>query len=203
HGRGLREEVPPRFYQAFQQNTDVPGDLAIMVAVNGSASAAITNILSEIKATDPRLQVKFIKTLDALVIGAAGDQIAMAKLSAFFAGLALLLACVGLYGLMSYTFAVRTREIGVRMALGAQRSSVLTLVLREGLVLVAVGLDDGVPIALVSDRLLKSMLYGLSGADPVSLGAVIGVLALVATFAGFIPARRATKVDPMVALRYE
>ena len=203
HGRGLREEVPPRFYQAFQQNTDVPGDLAIMIAVNGSASAAITNILSEIKATDPRLQVKFIKTLDALVIGAAGDQIAMAKLSAFFAGLALLLACVGLYGLMSYTVAGRTREIGVRMALGAQRSSVLTLVLREGLVLVAVGLAAGVPIALVSGRLLKSMLYGLSGTDPVSLGAVIGVLALVATFAGFIPARRATKVDPMVALRYE
>jgi ABC-type antimicrobial peptide transport system permease subunit len=174
-----------------------------MVAVNGSASAAVTNILSEIKATDPRLQVKFIKTLDDLVIGAAGDQIAMAKLSAFFAGLALLLACVGLYGLMSYTVAGRTREIGVRMALGAQRSSVLKLVLREGLLLVAVGLAAGIPIALVSGRLLKSMLYGLSGTDPVSLGIVIVVLALVATFAGYIPARRATKVDPMVALRYE
>ena len=127
----------------------------------------------------------------------------MAKLSAFFAGLALFLACIGLYGIMSYTVAGRTREIGLRMALGAQRFDVLKLILREGLWLVAFGLGIGIPLSLASSRLLSSMLYGLKSTDPVSLLGVIAILALVAALAGYIPARRATKVDPMIALRYE
>jgi ABC-type antimicrobial peptide transport system permease subunit len=104
---------------------------------------------------------------------------------------------------MSYTVAARTREIGVRMALGARRGDVMQLVLREGLFLVAVGIVIGIPLALASSRVLHSFLFGLNGTDPLSLITVVLTLGSVAAFAGLIPARRAAKVDPMVALRYE
>jgi predicted permease len=202
HGSGLREEVKPRFYEAFQQ-TPEPSQVALEVEVKGPADAAIANIKSQIQSVDPHLPISFIRALDSLVKASAADQIALAKLSAFFAGLALLLACIGLYGIMSYSVAARTREIGVRMALGARRLDVLQLVLREGMILVGLGLAVGVPLSLGSSRLLSSMLYGLKSTDPVSLVGVMAILALVAMVAGYIPARRATKVDPMIALRYE
>lgn len=142
-------------------------------------------------------------SLDRLVADSAANQIALAKLSAGFAVLALLLACVGLYGVMSYTVANRTREIGLRMALGARRGDVMELVLREGMLLVAIGLAAGIPLALASSRILQGFLFGLKSSDPLSLIAVVLLLGIVAAFAGFIPARRASKVDPMVALRYE
>src|SRR5581483_7758802 len=113
------------------------------------------------------------------------------------------LACVGLYGVMSYTVAGRTREIGLRMALGAQRLDVVRLVLRETLLLVVVGLLIGIPLSLASARLLHSYLFGLKGTDPVSLSAVVLLLGIVGAIAGFIPARRAAGVDPMRALHYE
>jgi len=127
----------------------------------------------------------------------------LAKLSSFFAALALLLACIGLYGVMSYTVAGRTREIGVRMALGAQRMDVMRLVLREAMVLVVLGLAVGIPLSLASTRLLHSYLFELKGTDPATLLIVVLVLGIVASFAAFIPARRAAGVDPNVALRYE
>ena len=104
---------------------------------------------------------------------------------------------------MSYTVVGRTREIGIRVALGAQRADVLRLVFREGMLLVALGLLAGVPLSLAGSRVLKSFLFGLTGTDQVSMGLVIVLLGIVASIAEFIPARRATKVDPMVALRYE
>jgi len=202
HGSGLREQVKPRFYLAFQQMPD-PSQIVIEAQVSGLPSAAVTNLLSQIKATDPHLPISFVRTLDSLVTGSAANQIALAKLSAFFAGLALLLACIGLYGVMSYTVAGRTREIGVRMALGARRADVVHLVLREGMLLVTVGLAIGIPLALASGSVLHSFLFGLRSTDPLSLTAVVLLLGTVAALAGFIPARRAAKVDPMVALRYE
>jgi len=202
HGSGLREAVKPRFYLAFQQIPD-PGQIVIEAQVSGLPSAATTNLLSQIKSADPHLPISFVKTLDSLVTDSAANQIALAKLSAFFAGLALLLACVGLYGVMSYTVAGRTREIGVRMALGAQRGDVVHLVLREAMLLVGIGLTIGIPLALASGPVLHSFLFGLKSTDPFSLIAVVLLLGIVAALAGFIPARRAAKVDPMVALRYE
>lgn len=202
HGSGIREEVKPRFYLAFQQTPD-PIQIVIEAQVTGAPSAAVTYVVSQIRATDAHLPISFVRTLDRLVAGSAADQIAMAKISALFAGLALLLACVGLYGVMSYTVAGRTREIGVRMALGARRGDVLELVLREALLLVTVGLVIGIPIALLSSRVLRSFLFGLRSTDPFSLIAVVVLLGIVAAIAGFIPARRAAHIDPMVALRYE
>jgi predicted permease len=202
HGSGIREDVRPRFYQAFQQ-TPEPEQIMLEAQVSGAPSVAVTNVLGQIKAADARLPISFIQTLDALVASSAGNQIALAKLSAFFAGLALLLACVGLYGVISYTVANRTREIGVRMALGARRGDVMGLVLREGMLLVVIGLLVGIPLALASTRLLHSFLFGLKSTDPVSLIAVVLLLGMVAAVAGFIPARRASRIDPMVALRYE
>lgn len=202
HGSGIREDVKPRFYQAFQQTPD-PEQIILEAQVSGAPSGAVANVLGQIKAADARIPISFIQTLDTLVTKSAGNQIALARLSAFFAGLALVLACVGLYGVISYTVANRTREIGVRMALGARRGDVMELVLREGMLLVAIGLLVGIPLALASTRLLQSFLFGLKSTDPVSLIAVVLLLGMVAAVAGFIPARRASKIDPMVALRYE
>ncbi|HET7207201.1 MAG TPA: ABC transporter permease, partial [Terriglobales bacterium] len=201
-GRGLRGPVAPRFYLAFQQVPDPP-QLALEMRVTGVASAALSSMTSQIKAVDPQLPIAFVQTLERRIAAGAANQIALAKLSSFFAGLALLLACVGLYGVMSYTVAGRTREIGVRMALGAERQQVLISVLREGMLLVALGVLIGTPLALISSRALHSFLYGLDGTDPVSMMSVVLLLAAVSAAAGFIPARRASNVDPMVALRYE
>ena len=202
HGSGLRDAVKPRFYEAFQQVPD-PIQIVIEAQARGLPSVVMGNMVSEIKATDRQLPISFVETLDTLVNDSAANQIALARLSAFLAGLALLLACVGLYGVMSYTVAARTREIGLRMALGARRIDILQMVLRESLRLVVGGLVIGIPLALASGRLLHSFLFGLNSTDPLSLIAVILTLAVVGAVAGFIPARRAANTDPMVALRYE
>jgi len=127
----------------------------------------------------------------------------VAQLSSFFAILAVVLACTGIYGLLSYEVTRRTREIGIRMAIGAPRSHVLGMIVRNGLVLAAVGVVVGIATSLVTSRLLKSLLYQVGGGDPTTLIAVAIALLLVSLAACYIPARRATRVDPLVALRYE
>jgi ABC-type antimicrobial peptide transport system permease subunit len=130
-------------------------------------------------------------------------QRAMAALSAFFGILATLLAAIGLYGVMAYTVTRRTREIGIRLALGAGRASLLKLVLREVALLTAFGVAIAIPVALAVTRLVRSELYGIVPNDPLSIAAAALVLASVALLAGYIPAERATRVDPLTALRYE
>ena len=127
----------------------------------------------------------------------------ISELSSFFALLALSLACIGLYGVMSYNVLRRTNEIGIRISLGAQPGGVLWMVLRESIVLLGLGIAMGVPLTLAALRLVQSELFGLGSSDPITLGAAALLIGLVTVLAGYLPARRATKVDPMVALRYE
>lgn len=202
HGYFLREAVPPRFYFAFQQDAN-PLRLVYELSTQGDANAAMAGVRNVIKQTAPELPLTSLRTVRQNLEQNLDTQIVLARLSTFFGGLALLLACVGLYGVMSYTVAGRTREIGVRIALGAGRSDVLELVLREGVWLVNVGVAVGVPLSLVGTRLLHSFLFEMKGMDPLSLLTAMLLLAAVAAVAAFVPARRATKVDPVVALRYE
>lgn len=124
-------------------------------------------------------------------------------LLSIFAGVALVLAAIGIYGLVSYSVQQRTQELGIRMALGADRGNMLRLVLTQGMKLMVVGVVLGLALAYALTRLLASLLYGVKATDPATFGAVAGVLTLVALVAAFIPARRATAIDPAIALRYE
>ena len=202
HGYFLRQAVPPRFYFAFQQDAS-PLRLTYELSTQGDPNGVLASVRKVIKETAPDLPLTSLHTVRQNLEQNLDSQIVLARLSAFFGGLALLLACVGLYGIMSYTVAGRTREIGVRIALGAARRDVLELVLREGMRPVAIGLAIGIPISLASGRLLHSFLFEMRSTDPISLLVVIGLLSLVAVASAFVPARRATKVDPVVALRYE
>ena len=120
-----------------------------------------------------------------------------------FGGLALLVASIGLFGLMSYSVARRTNEIGIRMALGAERRDVLQLVMRESMILVVTGVLLGVAGAVAASRLIASLLFGLAPVDPATMGGAVVVMVLLSAIAGYLPARRASRVDPMVSLRYE
>jgi ABC-type antimicrobial peptide transport system permease subunit len=141
--------------------------------------------------------------MNGLVSDTLQTDLFIEELSGFFGLLAVALASVGLYGVMAYTVARRTRDIGIRMALGAAPADVLRQVLRESLVLVVIGIAVGVPAALAGTRLIRKMLFGLGFADPVVIVSAAALLAIVSVFAGFLPAHRASRVDPMVALRYE
>lgn len=196
---------PPsrRFYRPFFQETARKMLINVEIRTVADPSSVTASVRKVVQSIDASLPIESTKSLDVLINSSITEQIALAKLSGFFAALALGLACIGLYGVMSYTVAGRTREIGVRMALGAKRADVLRLVLGEAMLLVGVGIVVGIPAALGGSRLLSSMLFGLNASDPASLLMVTVVLGAVAALASYIPARRATKVDPMIALRYE
>jgi len=149
------------------------------------------------------LPISHITTLEDQVARSFTNQTIIAELSAFFALVAVFLSCIGLYGLMSYLVSRRTGEIGIRMALGANRSEVGWRVMREIGLLVFSGIVVGLPVAIFGTRLVQNMLYGLGGADPFSLTTAVVLLLFAGMTAGYLPARRASLVDPVVALRDE
>jgi ABC-type antimicrobial peptide transport system permease subunit len=176
---------------------------AMILEFNSPQPGADSLIRNTLASTDRNLTVSDLRTLDAQVAGNFDQDRLIARLTSLFGILALTLASVGLYGVMSYFVARRTSEIGIRMALGATRSSVVSMVLRGALWQILIGLALGIPAALYCGYLMKSLLYNVATYDPLALAGATIVLGLCATAAGFIPARRAASVDPMKALRTE
>jgi predicted permease len=197
----LDEATQPGDYLPYAQNLRYLNDFE--VRYSGDSAAVVSAVRQSIHDVDPTLPVSDVTTLDEQVAGSVTNQRLVAQLSSFFGLLALFLSCIGIYGLMFYVVSRRTSEIGVRMALGAEPSHVLWLVMRESLWLVGVGIAIGVPVALASQRLVSTMVFGLRPDDPLTLLVGVLVLVSVAALAGYLPARRASQVDPMFSLRYE
>jgi putative ABC transport system permease protein len=201
---GVDVPVKPEMYFPYQQATEgfyAPRDLAIRTSVDPlSLVAAVRN---EIHQVDPEQPISNVRTMgEVLGEETASRELGMTLL-AIFAGLALLLATLGIYGVLAYFVVQHTQEIGVRMALGAQRSNILKLVLRKGMSLALLGVAIGLAGAFALTRLMTSLIFGVSPTDSLTYGGVAVLLTLVAFMACWIPARRATRVDPLVALSYE
>ena len=198
----LREEFQPIAYYAEAQNEGAGAGAQVLIRSRVPQAETIASIKSVLNEVNPAITVSF-QDFKPMIEATILRERLMATLSGFFGLLALLLACIGLYGILSYGVASRTNEIGIRMALGARSRDVLWLILREALLLVIVGVAVGLPIIFAVTRLASTLLFGLTPTDPVSLlFAALSMLA-VAMVAGYLPSRRATRVDPMVALRCE
>jgi ABC-type antimicrobial peptide transport system permease subunit len=200
--QSLRDAAPPTVYRALAQEATPGATRRIELAAQGSPTELIARVKKSMEELNPAISLGF-QSLSVQVAESLVRERVLAMLSGFFGGLALLLATIGLYGVMAYSVARRRNEIGIRMALGAPSSGILRMVLREVTILVVAGLALGVAGAMASTRLLESFLYGMTPRDPWTLSLAAAVLATVALLAGYLPARRASRVDPMVALREE
>lgn len=201
---GLRNEGHAMFYLPFHQAVTSWGQMTLVVRTAGEAGTTIASaVRREARALDAAMPMFEVETLATQVEASLAQERLVATLSSGFGLLALLLCCLGLYGILSYTIAQRTKEIGIRMALGAARRDVLWLVLRDALRLVSFGVLLGLPAALAASRLIASQLFGLSAADPLTIGAATLLLLIVAVLAAYLPAQRATRIDPLTALRFE
>ena len=203
HYRGVREEVPPTAYLAYPFRAS--GDTRMVFAVRvrqapGSFAAAVREAVASV---DSNLPVAEMRTERDQIDRSLGAERLFASLMSAFGAMAMVLAAIGLYGVMAFAVTRRTPEIGIRIALGAQRSEVQWLVLRQSLVMALWGIVVGVPGALALARLIRTMLYGVEPSDPASIAGAVLVIAVVAALAAWIPARRAASVDPMKALRNE
>jgi putative ABC transport system permease protein len=187
------------YFNYRQLKSLAPNALIVRTSVDPLSLA--TSVRNAIWAVDKDQTVANITSMEQIVAGAVARQRFSMLLLAIFAGLALVLAAVGIYGVMSYSVAQQTREIGVRIALGASRADVLKMTIRQGLRLVGVGLFFGVIIAFVLTRVMTSLLFGVSATDPITFVSIALIQLAVASLASFIPALRATQVDPMIALR--
>lgn len=197
----LKEEAAPEFYFSVLQN---PWNaMSLVVRTTGepaSMAGAVRQIVVEVDRTVPVSQVR---TMDHIVSQSVSQPRFNLFLVGLFSTLALLLSAAGIYGVTAYTVAQRTHELGIRLALGAQLGDVLRMVMWQGMSVIGIGIVVGLGAAFGLLRLMKSLLFGVSESDPVTLVTITGVLGVVALVACYIPARRATKVDPLEALRYE
>jgi putative ABC transport system permease protein len=201
----LAAHVSPGVYMpilAMPQDSAVSG-LNLVVRTAADPTAVIANLREIVRSLDPEVPMFQVRPMDEVLSESVAPRRFNMLLLAAFAGLALLLASIGIYGVMSYSVSQYTHEIGIRMALGARAADVLQLIVRQGMLLVAAGLAIGLAGALALTRVMSSLLFDVEPADPLTFAAVSALLAAVAFAASYIPARRATRVDPMVALRYE
>jgi predicted permease len=174
---------------------------SIQVRTDGNPAALVPDIRNALRQAEPRLPVEGIDTLDERITRTMGSERLMMWLTMAFGGVALFLACLGLYGTISYAVTRRTAELGVRMALGAGRGTVQWMILREAFMLVGAGLFLGIPLAFAAARAMSTLLFGVTPADPVANGSAVAALLVIAALAAYLPARRASRVDPMLALR--
>jgi putative ABC transport system permease protein len=199
---GPAEEVfEPEIYLPYLQPTEDAS--FVIVRTTNEPNQIVPALRKEIIALDKNAPIYDVKTMKERSAKATSRTRFSALLLGIFAALALVLSAVGIYGVMAYAVSGRTREIGIRMALGANRRNVLGLVMRDGIILTISGVALGVAGALAATRVLESQLYGVETTDATTFAVVSLLLAAVALAASYIPARRATKVDPMIALRYE
>ena len=193
-------DQPHLYFPIFQR----PGyAMAVYLQTGPEPTTLVKSLREQVQAVDSNLPVFGERTMKSVVADSVGQRRFAMQVVALFGVLALLLASIGIYGVMAYSVNQRTREIGIRMALGASRTTIMRWVLRQGLVLIAIGVGTGLLAAVALMRLLRSLLFGVATTDVVTYGALAFVLAIVALLACYIPARRATKIDPLVALRYE
>jgi predicted permease len=198
-------EKPQRM--AYLALTQLTGDdnyaYFLQLRTEGDPVKVIGEVRQALAGIDPNIPILEVRTISEQVDHRLDQETLISQLSSFFSLLALLLACIGLYGVMTYNVVRRTNEIGIRITLGAQSGRVLWMVLKESLLLLGLGVALGVPATLAISRTLQSQLFGLSPWDPLTLAAAVLVISAVTLISAYFPARRATKVDPMVALRYE
>jgi putative ABC transport system permease protein len=199
---GLDAEARPMIYVNYFQRPAAAAEFSIVLRGHGDAAAFIAAMRHEARALNPEMPTKF-QTLREIISASLDNRRFSMVMLGVFAGSALALAMVGLYGVMAYITSERTHEIGIRMALGAQRFDTLRMVLRQSFTLVAAGVALGILASVGLTRLLETMLFGVHATDVLTYAGVVGLLIVAASLASFLPARRAMKVDPMVALRYE
>jgi predicted permease len=199
--RRLDETPPPILYRSLEQSSGL--ELALLVRARAEAPGLAEAIAREVRAVDPALPLYAVRTMDDLLSGAVAQRRFLMRILVIFGAAAVGLALLGIYGVISYSVSQRTREIGIRMAIGAQRRDVSRMVVRHGLTLTAAGAAAGLAGALALSQLIKSQLFGGQPSDPVTLVTVLVVMGLVATAAAWLPARRAARVDPIIALRRE
>jgi predicted permease len=197
----LGQDPGPMMYVPYAQAPFWGANVVVRSTLSPSSVAAA--IRREVQKIDKDLPVTDVATMPDLIDASVAQARFRTFLLGLFATMALVLAAIGIFGVISYSVSCRTNEIGIRVALGASRSSILRMVLRETLALALGGMALGVPCALAASRLVGHLLFGVSANDPATLAAVTFALAAVATLAGYVPAQRAMRVDPMVALRYE
>jgi putative ABC transport system permease protein len=200
HDEALNQETLQLYYSTAAR---VAGLMDVAVRTNGPPGAVVPAIRQKVHELDPNLALADIHTMDDWISRASAQPRFNAVLLATFAGVALLLAAIGIYGVLAYSVNQRTREIGLRMALGAQRGDVLRLIVREGMTVALTGVGLGLVGGLVLARYLSSLVFGVAVRDPLTFGSVAVLLTGIALAACIVPARRAARVDPMVALRYE